>query len=394
VQPEVNVPAVEAELERRLTSGTFVDRLSALQLAFSLAPQQDLPSLVNDYLRNKLPELAGGTVMSVECDPAMYLRQIALCRTLVRDDAFPGITAQAIADATLLEGGMGVMSNDSVGGANYFRPVVSAVSPVQLGLVAHRGQGSLIILFPEPIRSPDSRAPLSIADLHQAHYFTEPRRELTVIGRAQVGDSVVFTSWWLDMWNRVLAQLLDPSTHRDDAGNFDPYLMLGRFFTHQRLMACVQSILVNSGLEEFTRMELFFEALDLLEGMDGGIGSWHDLTSPGIVERNLKKLKSELQALPEVERVAMERCERGVEALTALRTGFRDGLPTRKAVDLDNAVSDLLRAIRNAGHGLRGGERSNLAVRNMMGHRSALSPDLPDLIWFHVMRMLCFARWH
>jgi hypothetical protein len=395
-QPETNVPAVKAELDKRLEAGSFVDRLSAFQLAFSVTPQNELPELVNDYLSTKIPELAGGVVFSVECDHALYLSQISVCRTLIRESAFPGIGSKATTDPTLLEGGMGILSIDSVGGASYLLPAVSAVSPTQLGVVAHRGGGSLVVLLPKPTRSPDSRAPLSIADLHQPHYFTYPRLGLTVIGRAQAGDSVVFMSWWIDMWNRVLGQLLDPASHRDDRGMFDPYLMLGRVVTLERLLACVQSILINSGLEELTRMELFFEAIDLLEGLGGKIGSWHDLTSPSFAERQLKKLKSELVRHPEVERVVLERCQRGVDALISLRNGFRDDVRRTRVVDVDNGVFDVLRAIRNAGHGLRGAgdDRSNVALKRMMGHLSRVPADLPELVWFHLLRMLCFAQWN
>ena len=129
--------------------------------------------------------------------------------------------------------------------------------------------------------------------------------------------------------------------------------MLGRFVTHQRLLACVQSILVDSGIDEFTRMELFFEAIDLMEGLEGGIGSWRDCTNPSFAERELRKLKTVLAASPETERVVMERCERGVEALAALRDGFRDG-QTRSVNALDDGIFKFLRALRNAGHGLKG----------------------------------------
>lgn len=393
-QPPITVREVQNELERRLQSGGFVDRLAAFQLGFSVEPQESLPQFANDFLRDHLPEVHGGIAYSVECDTATYISQVSICRTLIRDDAFTGITAHAATNPTLLEGGMGMMSNDGVGGANYLMPAVSAVSPVQLGLVAHRGRGSLVVLFAKPIRSPEDRSPKSIADLHQAHYFTEPRRQLsTVIGRARDNDGLPFITWWIEKWNRVLSELLDPSTHKDDNGFFDPYLMLGRFLTHQRLLACLQSILVNTGMEEFARMELFFEALDLLEGLDGKIGSWHDLTSPSIVKRQMMRLKRELATHPAVERVVLARCELGVEALDALGSGFRDEKARPRAVDIDNGVFDFLRALRNAGHGLRGGDRSKDAIKNLSGHVARVSPDLPDLIWFHTLRMLCFASW-
>lgn len=391
-QPPVDLPLAQDEIARRLAAGRLVDRLSALQLAFSVEPESSLPALVNGYLMDRLRELAGGTMHIVGCSHELYISQIAFARLLIRAESFPGLIDKATAEAQLLEGGIGLMSSDAVGGGIYLVPAVSATSPIQLGAVAHRGAGGIVLLFPEPIRSPEDRYALNLADLHRPHFFTVPRQGLTVIGRAQPGDAQVFLSWWIEQWNRVLAELLDPSTHRAIDGTFDPYLMLGRFLTHQRLLACVQSILVDSGREEFTRMELLFEALDLMEGLGGGIRSWDQLATPSTVELELERLKSALLPHPEVAHVVMERCERGVEALGALRDGFRDN-QSRDAAAIDHGVRDLLRALRNGGHGLGRGSRSQDALVTLMGHRADVSPDLPELVWFHLVRMLCFARW-
>jgi hypothetical protein len=395
IQPSQDPAVLQAtqdEIGRRLVGGSLAERVSALQLAFSTGSADSLPELVNDYLSNRLSELAGGSVFLVNAPRQIHGSLLALCRTMIRGEQFPDIIELARTDRTWLEGGIGLESGDVLGGASYLLPAISATSPVQLGAVAHRGVGSLVLLFPEPIRSPADRRPVFLADLHQPHYFTAARPGLTVIGRAGRGDAESFLPWWINSWNRLLSELLDPATHRYANGSFDPYLMLGRYFTIQRLLACVQSILVNSGLEEFTRMELFFEAFDLMDGLGWHVGSWYELATPSTVEAELAKLKTALLGADATERVVMERCERGVEALLELRAGFRDRVE-RDDRATDVAVYKFLRALRNAGHGLNASPDSRKALINLMRHKANVSPDLPELVWFHLVRALCFGTW-
>jgi hypothetical protein len=366
--------------------------LSALQLGFAVTDASVLPELVNDYLTSRLPELAGASVFLVEATRELHASVISIVRMMVRAEQYPEIIEPGKTDPTQLEGGLGLISSDMLGGGSYLLPAVSATSPMQIGVVARRGTGSMVLVFPEPIRSPENRLPGSLADLHQPHYFTSPRTGSAIVGRAQRGDGDCFLQWWLDRWNGLLADLLDPSTHRRSDGFFDPHLMLGRYLTVQRLLACVQSILINSGIEEFTRMELFFESLDLMDGLGWHLGSWEQLATPNRVENDLQALKAALADEPEVERVVMERCERGVKALVALREGFRDGV-VRDATQTDRAVYEVLRAIRNAGHGLNRSQESRSALVSLMGHTSYAHPDLPELVWFHLMRALCFGYW-
>lgn len=381
-----------AEVQRRLEDGSLASRISALQLAFSMAPAGDLVDLVNGYLVDRLPELVGGSVLIVEAPRLKHGSLLSLCRGMIRAEQFPGVIQRSIADPSLFEGGMGLESGDVLGGASYLLPAVSATSPSHLGAVAHRGSGSLILAFGNPIRSPEDRRPVSLADVHQPHYFTEPRTGLTVLGRVQAGDSGTFIAWWIDRWNGLLSELFDPASHRRHDGTFDPYLMIGRYFTIQRLLACAQSILVNAGLEEFTRMELLFESLDLMDGLGWHVGDWKAMTTPTTVTNALARLKAELAGHDSVERVVMERCERGVEALLALRDGFRDGV-NRNEDAIDRAVFEFLRGLRNAGHGLNGSQDSNKALVNLMRHKASVSPDLPELVWFHLVRALCLGTW-
>jgi len=215
----------------------------------------------------------------------------------------------------------------------------------------------------------------------------------TIIGKAESGDSETFLEWWIDRWNAALGELCDPATHRSPDGTFDPALMLGRFFTHHRLLACVQGILADTGRNDFSRMELLFESLDLIEGLGCGLGDWSRLANPGKVERDFARIVQFLEPNDEVGRVVLPRCERAIEALQELRAGFRGPRSHDIGQDeMDREVSGLLRAMRNAGHGLSG-NRSRNSLLALMSHRSELSPDLPNLAWLHLIRLLCFGHW-
>ena len=61
---------------------------------------------------------------------------------------------------------MVLMSTDSVSDAILPPAAVSATRPAQLGVVVHRGSGSIVLLFSEPIRSPQDWPALNLADLH------------------------------------------------------------------------------------------------------------------------------------------------------------------------------------------------------------------------------------
>ena len=116
----------------------------------------------------------GGRVFFVEPDPALYLVQISVTRNLFRAENLPGVIEQSATDPSALQGGLGLMSGDAVGGAIYLLPAVAVTTPQQLGIVAHRGLGTMVALFPRPLDAPDSLSYHTLADLQRPRYFTRP----------------------------------------------------------------------------------------------------------------------------------------------------------------------------------------------------------------------------
>jgi hypothetical protein len=378
----ISPTAIVSELERR-QRGSFPVRLSGLRLGFSLAPAEKLPELVAGSLAKDLPELHGSVLYAVEVDHRLYHRQIAVARNLVRAVRDPTLLQRGQTDSTVLEGGIGLASSDLLGGAAMLLPALAATSPGQQGVLASRLAGSLVVLFPEVMLSPPDGDPASIADVLRPQFLSLPRTDLPQIP-ATASDSEAFLRWWIRRWNVVLGEMVDPATHRQRE-TFDPVVMLGRYHTLLRFLACVQQILVSTAQNEFMRMTLLFEAMDLAKGL--GLGGDDRLAVPSRAQRDLVQLRSNLAGDPDVSQIVMPRCEGAVRALVDLRAGF-----VEHAGDADERVRSVIRALRNAKHGLGTGE--GLAdMLTLMEHRADFSPNLADLGWFWLIRMLTAHHW-
>jgi hypothetical protein len=247
IQPAFDAPLEVQRMVRDLrTSSSMLERLQGLQLAFSHVPADSLPSTVSGYL-DQLPELSGGSLFLLRPNENLTTIQMSVARNLFRAEVLGHAIRESASNPRLLEGGLGLQSADSVGGAIYALLAVAVTTPHQLGVIAHRQAGTLLALFPRPLDDTQALHPSCLADLQRPRYFTRPRLDPTIIGRAEAGDADTFVPWWIGRWNMLLSELFDPSTHRARDGFFDPTLMLGRFFSHLRLLSCVQGILADTG---------------------------------------------------------------------------------------------------------------------------------------------------
>jgi hypothetical protein len=67
---------------------------------------------------------------------------------------------------------------------------------------------------------------------------------------------VGYLNWWLEAWNRVFNELVDPASHVV-GGWLEPGVMIGRLAATQRLIACLQQVLVDTAVDEFGRLIMF-----------------------------------------------------------------------------------------------------------------------------------------
>ena len=379
------------EIARLCGSSEPGDHAMAMRYAFISAPQDDLPRLVNEILADS-PELTGGTMYEVSVDDQLFYRQPVAASLLAREVSDPNLALRGRTSNDAFRGGHGLDSLNHLGAAVYLLPAVHAMCPTWLGYVATCDAGSCVFFYPQPLEPPTPK-PYSLANAQPAWFFTNPRVGL-IPDRVSLSDVEAFFEWWIDRWNGVLGQLLDPSTHRGRDGFFDPFLMIGRLSTLERLATCVHAILQETRDNEFARTAILFDAFDLQDDLGGGQGSWDRLTNPGRVDADLDTLRQEFSGKDGVGRVVLPRCESALKALLELRTGFTDSTASqRDQAKTDADIYLLLRAMRNAGHGLGRGLKSRQQVATLLGHQATLSPDLADLAWLHLLRLLCFSHW-
>jgi hypothetical protein len=94
-----------AELTRR-REGSLPVRLSALRLAFSLTPTDQLPTAIPLLFETHLPELRGSVLYAIEPDERLLYRQIAVARNVLKARRDAELLNQGRTDPTKLEGGL------------------------------------------------------------------------------------------------------------------------------------------------------------------------------------------------------------------------------------------------------------------------------------------------
>ena len=377
---------VQGEITRLRQSAEPGDHVAAVRYAFIFAPRPELPALVNGILGD-CPELQGGAANVVSVDEGLYYRQDTLASILVREALDPGTTIRNLGEPAP-RGGSGLHSLNFFGAGVYLMPVAAAMCPGWLGFVGNCDAGSVVFLYPHAWW-PEQAKPHSMVDAQMPWFFTTPRSGFAT-PEFTLSDVKAFIEWWIGHWNHVLGELVDPSTHPDVRGLFDPYLMLGRCATLERMLTTVHCILEETGSNDFVRTALMFDALDLLDDLGAGLGRWNRLVSPAQAERDLGKVRRALQDSDAVRRIVLPRCQRAVNALLELRQGFAGGA---SGAGIDGRVFALLQALRNAGHGLGRNQRSREQLITLMTHDARVSSDLADLAWFHLVRLMLFGGW-
>jgi hypothetical protein len=380
-----------AEIDRLKASSLLADRIAAIRYAFVMAPHSILEDLINELLES-CPELSGGLAYVVSVDEGLYYRQDTATSLLAHETAEPGTAARIFRNAQASGGGSGLHSLNHFGAAVYLMPVTAVMCPAWIGFVVSCAGGSVVFVYPQAIR-PIIPRPVSLSEVQRPWYFTTPAMRLGVPLFSQ-SDVEAYVEWWIDQWDRVLGQILDPWTHIDSNGFFDPYLMYGRRVTLERFLTTVLCILEESGSNDFVRMALFFDAIDLLDDLGARLGRRDRLLKPESVVRDLERVCVALSGLDPVAHMVLPRCEAGVEGLLALRGGFHGSDFAQLSVSQrDQRVFDLLQALRDAGHGLGRNRNSRPHLTTLMTHDAAVSPYLADLAWLHLTRLMISGRW-
>jgi hypothetical protein len=202
--------------------------------------------------------------------------------------------------------------------------------------------------------------------------------------------------WWCERLNAIHDVLLDPARYARGDSTYDPTAHYGDLISFDRLVAAVNTILVGSRREEFSRRLMLFQALDILEGFRQG--TYATLLDRDVLASHIEKLRARIPK--NLQLLLLPRCERALEALKAVDRGWLkervgpQGLTVMTSVDqsefrpLKRAAADYVRLVRNAGHALR---KSLEAPENrslLVSHTGDLPPELSDLAFLHFLRLL------
>jgi hypothetical protein len=179
-------------------------------------------------------------------------------------------------------------------------------------------------------------------------------------------------------------------------GRYDAALHYGDLISFDRLVAAVNTILVGSRREEFTRRLAFFEALDILEGFRQG--TYAALLDRVALTAHMRRLESKIPKT--LRQFLIPRCERALEALNALDNGWylkervgTHGLSINTDADqtdvrsLNQAAADYVRLVRNAGHALRESLEKSENRSLLVSHSGQLAPEISDIAFLHFLRL-------
>jgi hypothetical protein len=180
-------------------------------------------------------------------------------------------------------------------------------------------------------------------------------------------------------------------------GRYDAALHYGDLISFDRLVAAVNTILIGSRREEFTRRLAFFEALDILEGFRQG--TYSTLLDSVALAAHMRKLQSKIPK--SLRQFLIPRCERALEALKAIDNGWylkerigTRGLSISTDTDqpdvrpLNQAAADYVRLVRNAGHALRESLEKSENRSLLVSHSGQLAPEISDIAFLHFLRLV------
>ncbi|CCQ18379.1 MULTISPECIES: hypothetical protein [unclassified Rhodococcus (in: high G+C Gram-positive bacteria)] len=362
---------IEKERLRAITqigAGGMGSLLYALQLPVITAPDKSLSAAVQDVRR----DLAG--IMDDDDEHPFDEHATHVVRygdSTHRRMRFPGFVLRLNQDPELLDdirrgpinvdeivfaSGSSILSSVLIP-ASHLGPLLAARSPWVWAFQANRVSGAVIFTLGRDISGRSSIPFEAHQVLPRSPVDRLPQRQEPPPRPEAWGVAV---AWWVSQMNTVLGHLLNPCLFGNANGNYLPYVQQNRLMEFADLLQRVTSTLLSLH-DDYASGVLMWSAMDLIEST---WLSW-DLTTlckPSIAAKALQEVRDRMPA--DVQAVLLPYAAYGVEALTEVGEGFfiknyRGSekvilrLPggAEKALSLDDAVSQLMRARRNTTHG-------------------------------------------
>ena len=356
-------------------------------------------SLPNRSSPEFVAEMPDAASWLIEFDSRLTWR-LASARVLFAAEANPSVLEPPEGGpGRLFPAGFGFLRSQIYGFATYLEPVLLALSPWLIGVEGVRSGGALVVLFGRALPGLRQAQAAEMLQMFRPLGFpgARPTLEFPEITRSQQESAL---RWWVDRLNHLFAMALDVTRYRDGDGYFQASGQMGVLLSLERLFASVQEVLIHVRRDEFARAAMFFDVLDVLEGL--GYDSWAAMVTLRTVEGHLQMLRKELP--PDAQAVLLPRCEAAVAALREVVAGFAatsapDGkirLPRKGGGEdmlaIDRAGAEFLRLTRNASHSYRERVRDPRDVALLAAHRTEIPETLADLAWLHLLRLMAQPR--
>jgi len=371
----------------------------AFRLQFTALPPTELPAFAQREFIRIAAAAPAAVLWQVTYDSRLIWR-LATARALFGATANPAaLDLPEDGRLRLFPGSTAFLKSQMLGFATYLEPLLLALSPWVIGLPATRHTGALVVLLGEA--EPGLR-PAEAAEIMQVFRpLSFPELRPTLARPATTRDNhEAALRWWVDRLNSLFAKALDVSRYQDANGYFDPSDQIGVLLSLERLFLSAQEVLTHVRRDEFARAAMFFDVLDVLDGL--GYDHWESMVTLHRVEGHLDRLRKVVP--PDAQAVLLPRCETAVAALREVTQGFSGAaspngailLPTKSGRDepltLDRAAAGLLHLTRNAAHSYRMRVRDRRDVALLAAHRGDIPETLADLAWLHLLRFMADPR--
>lgn len=387
---------VMGQAQRLIDRGERVPLWAAFSLLNLATADADLPTHLRAFYPMFASRLPDSSLWAITLDPAVNARR-TIVRGLVAAEHAPELLARTDDEFDGFEAGRGLSSPDAIGLGAVIETALVAGAPGVLGVNTARIPGMVTLLFGHFESGREQEVAAELIDLFRPSLITQPTADSLAIPKLPPAQIEDYLKWWVAGVNRLLGIAADPSMFRKTGGSYDAASHMGFQLSLDRLFETIRGILVGSRRDDYTRLILAFQAMDLLIGMR--LGSYDTLAHPGRVRAIVKDLETKLPS--GAASVVLPRCRRAADALEQLKSGFylteridsgRLRVQTKKggwdAIALDTAVAEYVNLIRDASHTLREKMASPGDLSLFVSHDGDVDPSVADVPFVHLVNML------